>query len=188
VLAAAALQAAAGSFLQTAVTAEAALFGPSAMQALMSGQAAVGVAVSAVQLLSAYGSVRGALPSPSADGTVVVESAEDDGSAAASARAFFALSTVFLLATVGAHAWLVRLPAYASLTDTSRGVREDPDEHVVSSKDQRSQIMRVARANWVYEVAVALVFTVTLVQRPTLFTFCHAHTSHRQSSLQSPSL
>ena len=51
-------QAAAGSYLQTAVVAVAARLGAPALQAVMSGQAAVAVAISGVQLLSALASVR----------------------------------------------------------------------------------------------------------------------------------
>ncbi|KAG6834896.1 hypothetical protein H0H93_006585 [Arthromyces matolae] len=51
-LAIAACQAAVDSYLQTSVFAVASLYGPQALQATMSGQAAVAVAVSAVQVMS----------------------------------------------------------------------------------------------------------------------------------------
>lgn len=70
------LQAAAGSYLQTAVVAVASLFGPATMQAVMGGQAAVAVAVSTVQVLSAGASLH-ALPPPPPGGHPVPGSPAD---------------------------------------------------------------------------------------------------------------
>lgn len=158
VLATSALQAVAGSYLQTAVIAAAALFGPIAMQSLMSGQAAVGVALSAVQLISAYGSVH--IPSATSDDIML----QDDSSARA-ARAFFGLSTLFLIGAIAIHTWLVRLPDYVAISDQLDApitMQYSPDSHT-RPESERAQIIRIAKANWVYEVAVALVMTVTLV-------------------------
>jgi equilibrative nucleoside transporter 1/2/3 len=161
VLSTSALQAVAGSYLQTAVIAAAALFGPIAMQSLMSGQAAVGVALSAVQLISAYGSVH--IPSATSDNVIL----QDDSSARA-ARAFFGLSTLFLIGTILVHAWMVRLPAYVAISDqldVPTTQEHSPESHA-RPESERAQIIRIAKANWVYEVAVALVMTVTLVFSP----------------------
>jgi equilibrative nucleoside transporter 1/2/3 len=177
ILSAAGLQAAAGSYLQTSVIADASIFGPAAMQSLMSGQAAVGVALSAVQLITAYGSVH--LPTVNSDfknpSTSILPPTPPpikDDSPAKSARAFFALSTVFLLVTIVAHAYLVRLPAYTAVAgsvDQSGTRSRSPSLHGRSDgseaqKAHKTQILRVAKANWVYELAVAFVFIVTLVR------------------------
>jgi equilibrative nucleoside transporter 1/2/3 len=170
VLFAAAMQAAAGSYLQTAVIAVASLCGPAAMQSLMSGQAAAGVTISAVQLLSAYGSVHLPSASPPSDGVLPPTPPPiKDDSPAKSARAFFALSTAFLLVTVAAHAYLIRLPTYVAIAaDLSTPTTRPRSPSVRTQKEAvRDQIIRVAKANWVYEVAVALVFTVTLVSLPS---------------------
>ncbi len=163
-------QAAAGSYLQTSVIAVASLFGPSALQAMMSGQAAVGVAVSGVQVLSSAASTRGTSPSSSS-----VASSPEEGSA----FAFFGLSTLFLVFSAAAQSWLVKLPAYTSLMDRIKHINtvshggEDPNESSglilspqtqVFVSDKREQIIRVTKANITYNIAVAYVFAVTLVR------------------------
>ncbi|KAK7695562.1 hypothetical protein QCA50_000198 [Cerrena zonata] len=143
-------QAAAGSYLQTAIVAVASLFGPSAMQSVMSGQGAVGVAISLVQAISAYTSVH----SQSSSETDVTLTSEPEER---SAFMFFSISTFFLLVSAGAQAWLFRLPAYKSIIgqfnhisheeglETSNLVPHAPT--TVSAKDRRSQIIRVAKTN-----------------------------------------
>jgi hypothetical protein len=187
ILSAAAVQAAAGSYLQTAVIAVASVCGPSAMQSLMSGQAAAGVAISAVQFLSAYGSVH--LPSttsPSAGVLPPTPPPIKDDSPAKSARAFFALATIYLILTAAAHAYLVRLPTYiAVLGNLSRpATRPSSPNLQVRSESARDQITRIAKANWVYHLAVALIFTVTLVGHFSLWHRADAHPSLRLSSRQ----
>lgn len=163
------VQAAAGSYLQTSVISVASLFGPTALQAMMAGQAAVGVAVSAVQVVSAASSLRGE-PIP---GAVVVESSPEERSA----FAFFALSTAFLILSAGAHAWLTRLPSYKAVVGQfsqiqhvargDSGVMEvDPAQVAPISKpgaEKRDQIIRVAKSNLIYNLGVAYVFIATLV-------------------------
>lgn len=164
-------QAAAGSYLQTAIISVASLFGPTAMQALMSGQAAVGVAVSAVQVISAASSLRGD-PTPQQ----LIESKPEERSA----LVFFGLSTVFLLFSAGAHAWLIRLPAYKSVVGQFAHIKHvargetDPAEEVpgvvvpappqVNPSEKRAQIKRVAKSNIIYNLGVAYVFVITLVR------------------------
>lgn len=163
-------QAAAGSYLQTAVVAVASLFGPTAMQAVMSGQAAVAVAVSLVQAISAYASVRGQAPSEA----YVLEAGPEERSA----FFFFGLSTIFLLISAGAQTWLVRLPAYKAIVGQFKHIKHvvhgDVDDGAetsnlihqtaaASSLERRDQIIRVAKENGVYNFAVAYVFIITLV-------------------------
>lgn len=161
-------QAAAGSYLQTAVVAIASLFGPTAMQSVMSGQAAVGVVVSGVQVLSAAASIHGA--------RIAAANAEPYDAGAAEARSaflFFGLSTIFLIATIGAHAWLVRMPAYqlvvapfeqAKLQGQHRGAGMLGSAGGDDAASEKGRILRVAKTNVLYEVAVAYVFLVTLVR------------------------
>ncbi|KAJ3514880.1 hypothetical protein NLJ89_g2103 [Agrocybe chaxingu] len=161
-------QACAGAYLQTSVIAVASRFGPPAVQAMMSGQAAVAVAVSGVQVISAAASVMGKTRSYASDG-----SAEER-----SAFMFFALSTLFLIASAAANTWMVRMAVYQhiaaslekplkkSLTedaheDERRGLISD-HPHGDSMSDMKSNTIRIAKANITYEVAVAYVFMVTL--------------------------
>ena len=166
------------SYLQSSVVAVASLFGPEAVQAVMSGQAAVAVAVSTVQLLSAAVSLAGeektlglgllfdSMPPLEGWGWTPEE---------ASAFVFFAFSTAFLGTSVLAHSWLLRMPAYEALVvplERKRdvGVRVGEREALLGSgslgdvrETTNERIWRVAKANWAYEVALAYVFVVTLV-------------------------
>lgn len=161
-------QAVVGAYLQTSVIAVASLFGPLAVQAMMSGQAAVAVAVSGVQVISAAASVRGKTRVYASDG-----SAEER-----SAFIFFSLSTLFLIASAVAHSWMIKTPVYqqvaASLergrkkTVGEIGLADERESLVtgsanVSPAEDRANAFRVGRANITYEVAVAYVFIVTLV-------------------------
>lgn len=145
-------QAIAGSYLQTSVIAVASLFGPTAMQALMSGQAAVAVAVSGVTVVSSALSLR-EKPSPQA--------LADSEPEAKAAFMFFGLSTLFYLVSAGAHIWLTRLPAYHNiLAQFEHTVDVAHDEH---SLKKREQLIRVAKSNVIFNFAVAYVFIITLV-------------------------
>ncbi|PPR03830.1 hypothetical protein CVT26_000828 [Gymnopilus dilepis] len=170
-----AAQATAGAYLQTSVIAVASLFGPRAVQSVMSGQAAVAVAVSGVQVISAYASVHGKPRTFVGDG-----SAEER-----SARWFFSLSTLFLLFSLVAHTWMVRTPIYqhvAASLETERKVQGDAghDEerrglvsghaHTSSLSSDRANSIRVAKLNVIYEIAVAYVFVVTLAVFPPITT------------------
>jgi solute carrier family 29 (equilibrative nucleoside transporter), member 1/2/3 len=165
------------------------------LQSVMAGQAAVGVLVSAVQLASTAGSLRIA-PAPPPTPPDSVETAVlfmrrtmsevNMRSRDAEARAagwFFGLSTVFLLSTIGAHWWLLRLPAYRAVMDEHTHERAPPspimeshhphrdERHALMdagiSGDEKARIKRVAKANMVLEFTVAFVFTVTLVSTKT---------------------
>lgn len=172
-----------GSYLQTAVFAVGSLFGPSVLQTVMSGQAAVAIVVSAVQLISATASVH---TSGDLSAAAVVQ-AQDDA-AARSARAFFALSTLFLLATSAASVWMSRLPAYKAVVAPSEHTRswsrrlsqdlgeeraflaESQDNIAPPARDTKARILDIAGRNLVYEVAVAYVFIVTLVRIYAIWT------------------
>ncbi|KAH8830584.1 nucleoside transporter-domain-containing protein [Flagelloscypha sp. PMI_526] len=165
-------QAGYGSYLQCAVVQIASVFGPIGMSVNMQGQAAVAVVVSGIQVISAMMSIwahddQTTLASPSGD------------PAATSASAFFTISAIFLLATTVAHAWLIRTPEYKRVavsieiqkpdilaqetaTLISRG-RENDEEH-------HSRLLAILKSNALYEIAVALVFTVTLAVFPAITT------------------
>lgn len=174
-------QAGLGSYLQTSVIAVASLFGPSAVQAMMAGQGAVAVVISSVQTMSAIGAVWSGSTSATAEDTD-----EDDRAAAKSAFIFFGLSTVFLLACVVLQRWIMGLPVYkevarsleragrkASTRSEERGLMSPnlSDSQVLGHTRETSsgamfekgRVLHVAKANIVYEIAVAYVFTVTLV-------------------------
>jgi len=131
----------------------------------MAGQAAVAVVVSGVQVISSAMSVAGK------PRTYISGSAEEQ-----SAFTFLALSTVFLLVSAGVHAWLIRMPVYklvaASLERKSKiqpnAIREDECRELIPSgptalQSDKVNVIRVAKINVVYEVAVAYVFLITLV-------------------------
>jgi len=166
------LQASVGSYLQPAVIALASLFGPTAVQAVMAGQGAVGVVVSGVQVLSATASVWGTAPEK------VLISLQDGAAEETSAFIFFALSTVFLVCTTVALRWLTAMPAYKAVMvpfeqrqkrigsnsgdlDEREGLISGGPTNVTS--EGKGQILRVAKANILYEIAVAHIFVVTLV-------------------------
>lgn len=186
------VQAAAGSYLQTATIQVASLFGPHTVQAMFTGQGAVAVVVSGVQVASATVSTWGA--SQETISTYVL----GDGSAEErSAFIFFGLSTLFLLFSLAAHAWLVSMPIYKTVAaplehKAITGSTTDEIQGLVSGHrhefhDEKKRIMRVARLNVTYEVAVAYVFIVTLVStRSSVNRFNVFIAVHRLSSLQSP--
>lgn len=143
------------------------------MQAVVSGQAAVGVAVSAIQLLSALASVRA---SP-ARATI----AEEKGAETRSAFAFFALSTIFYAFSAGAYAWLMKTPEYreinggpatrrVSMSMSQSLAADDEGTGLVSGGPRDATPGPVARTiamiktNFAFNFTVAWVFIVTLVR------------------------
>ena len=148
-------------------------FGVSAIQAVVSGQAAVGVAVSAIQLLSALASVKA---SP-AGATIV----EERGAETRSAFAFFALSTVFYVFSAGAYAWLTKTPGYQKIKAGSRTRRismslsqsftaDDEGTGLVSGRSSDvipnsvARTIAMIKTNLAFNFTVAWVFAVTLVR------------------------
>jgi equilibrative nucleoside transporter 1/2/3 len=166
--------AAAGSYLQTSVVAVASLFGPTVIQSLLSGQAVVAVILSAVQLLSAIGSLHSSSQAGPAEGVAERKSA----------RLFFGISMVFLFACAAANSWMTRLPVFRAVVPSdepwirrrlSLSLSGDPRSPTLGSpqpdhKAMWDRIISVARRNIIYEIAVAYVFIVTLVScRASLF-------------------
>ncbi|KAJ3790664.1 nucleoside transporter-domain-containing protein [Lentinula aff. detonsa] len=184
------IQASFGSYLQSSVIAVASLFGPQAVQAMLAGQAAVAVVVSAVQVVSAAVSVKTATM---AEFKSELTGRGERDPEERSAFIFFGLSTIFLLLSLAAHRWLISMPEYRTVVGplevrkqgagTTRTTIFDPPE-VGTNVDEQSRILisagpsqfltqkhriwRVAKANVLYEIAVAYVFTVTLTVFPPI--------------------
>ena len=134
----------------------------------------MGVAVSAIQLLSAVASVKA---SP-AGFTVMEERAAE----ARSAFIFFALSTVFFIFSAGAYAWLMKTPEYREITGDNKTRRvsislsqsftsDGEGDGLVSGRSRGTPPSPVARTiamiktNLPFNFTAAWVFTVTLVSR-----------------------
>ncbi|KAG6907603.1 hypothetical protein DXG01_008221 [Tephrocybe rancida] len=174
-LAIGAAQAAIESYLQTSVVAVASLYGAQALQAMMSGQAAIAVVVSGVQVVNV------ALflwkPTPKATLVKTIDGQADVNSA----RVFFALSTLFLVISALAHNLLVSKTTYKTFvapleqkfsprTGTSEIEPLLASLSRESNTSQRHRILRVAKGNLKFEVAVAYVFVVTLAVFPPIST------------------
>jgi equilibrative nucleoside transporter 1/2/3 len=159
------------AYLSNSVFAGAALFGAPYMQSMMSGQAAVAVAVSSVQVISSAISVYGSTPL-----TPVMSATDRDGKAEEeSARIFFGVSALYAIATLLAYRWLASLPVYTktmgALEDNLRArvALDEADElqallpPALPDSAGGNHILRVLKTNFIYNFAVGYVFTVTLV-------------------------
>ena len=185
-----------GAYLQTSVVAVASLFGPTVIQSLISGQAVVAVILSAVQLISATGSLHTSRAGPALpDGVAETKSA----------RLFFGISTSFLFACGAANAWMTRLPSFKavvpddepwirrrlSLSADPRSPRSpsvgSPHLGAPDSKANWDRILSVARRNILYEIAVAYVFMTTLVSCPAFLFNQHVGCNMRYSQSFPPS-
>ncbi|KAF8843172.1 hypothetical protein BDN67DRAFT_897852 [Paxillus ammoniavirescens] len=166
-------------YLATSVYAEAALLGTSHLQTVMSGQAAVAVAVSAVQVASSAVSVWGSTPSTIA--TFVASGGAGDGQAEEmAARIFFGVSTVFLAFTLAAYTWLTRQPAYmltvGHLEQHHKGRDGDAEElrGLIGSgpdnvpSDPRMHVLGVLKENFIFMFSIAYVYVVTLAVFPAI--------------------
>ncbi|KZV94005.1 hypothetical protein EXIGLDRAFT_737582 [Exidia glandulosa HHB12029] len=149
------LQSGAVSYMNAAVFALASLFGPLTMQAAMAGQAAAGVLVSLVQMITLYSSLR----SSSRD-------SEKDTSGPA-AFWFFTASTLFMLATIGVHGYVARQGAYRRVVEPVETAQSAPLAHGVD-KEGLAYTARVARNNLIFNFTVASVFIVTLSVFPAI--------------------
>ena len=139
----------------------------------MAGQAAVGVVVNLVQVVGAAISLSSRRRISAQDWRTPEEM---------SAFMSFAFATCFLCVSLVAHCWLVRTPAYATmiapfeLRRLVAGEHEERQSLMSSShwaqtterETTRERIVRVARVNVVYEMAIAYVFVVTLVRLPLM--------------------
>lgn len=159
------------AYLSNSVFAGAALFGAPYMQSMMSGQAAVAVAVSSVQVISSVISVWGSTPAA----PLISDTYRDGKAEEESARIFFGVSALYMIATLLAYRWLASLQVYTvtmgALEDNlkARVASDEADERqallppALPSSAQGNQILRVLKTNFIYNFAVGYVFTVTLV-------------------------
>lgn len=135
----------------------------------MSGQAAVGVLVSLIQVFSTSVGLHTSDPSR-----------DEEASAARAAFIFFGLSTLFLVFTIGAHAWLVTTPEYKAVVvpfEAKKGIIgiDEEREALVGGgpvnrlpEKKKSRVMEVAKMNFEYNFAVAYVFIITLSVFPSI--------------------
>ncbi|KAG2051349.1 hypothetical protein BDR06DRAFT_595941 [Suillus hirtellus] len=171
------------SYLSTAAFAGASLFGAPYMQSMISGQAAIAVVVSVVQVVTSTLSVWGSTPETIA--AFISNDGIGDGMAEQdSARIFFGISALFMVSTFMAYAWMAQLPAYkatvgileqkvklegalGSTDETASGglVFRDTNQ---ASLEERNQIIRVFKANIHYELALAYVYVITLAIFPVI--------------------
>jgi solute carrier family 29 (equilibrative nucleoside transporter), member 1/2/3 len=139
------------------------------LQALVSGQAAIGVAVSAIQLLGAFASVNTSVAG--------ITMADEKTAEARSAFVFFFLSTVFYIFSAGAYAWLMRRPEYRDVKDGRRPRRislsmsqSGEGTGLVSGRPKDAapnpfaRTIAMIKTNLAYNFTVAWVFAVTLVR------------------------
>lgn len=138
---------------------------------MLSGQAAIAVAVSAVQVVSAMISLWGS-SSKSVTTEVIRAEGSDTEPEAIAARIFFGISAIFLGVTLVAYTWLTRQPSYKSVINALERHREvgDAEEHTGLVADDsrnpltgtKSHVFRVFKQNWIFMFSVAYVFAVTL--------------------------
>jgi len=147
------------------------------MQAVMSGQAGVGVVVSTIQLLTAAASIGA--PQSSAPMT---RSDNEEDAEVKSAFVFFGISTMYMLCSMGAYRWMKRTPTYKALVGPLEQQRKasrrlsiaSESQALVSvlssppSKDGQGRIWLVAKSNATFNFALAYVFTVTLAVFPPI--------------------
>ncbi|KDQ15791.1 hypothetical protein BOTBODRAFT_130479 [Botryobasidium botryosum FD-172 SS1] len=146
----AALQGAALSYLRAAIVAVASAFGPSAVQAVMSGESVIGVLVSAVQYFTAAAAELGG------------DTAVGSGTKLA-AFLSFGLSTACLASALAAHAWMMGVPSYRSAIQALEGDKDIMGEDgmradipsVPKAASRRSEIMKLAQVNWGCNFAAA---------------------------------
>lgn len=148
---------------------------------MISGQAAIAVVVSVVQVVTSASSVWGS--TPEAIAAFISNDGIEDGTAEQdSARFFFGISALFMISTFMAYAWMAGLPTYKAIVGTleqnvkpegvldsadgtGRLVCRDTDQ---ASLEERNQIIRVFKVNIIYEFALAYVFVITLAVFPVI--------------------
>ncbi|KAI9573178.1 nucleoside transporter-domain-containing protein [Boletus coccyginus] len=175
----AASMAVAASYLSTAVYAVTALLGASSLQPVLTGQAASGVAVSAVQVASAIIALWGSSPK-----VVLTDGTIPNGRAGLAeeiaARITFGVSAIFLGIALVAYTWLARQPFYKSITGVLEQHRRvgDPDERTGLVADRRrnpptvpnSHVYQVFRKNWIFMFSLAYAWLVSLSVYPAITT------------------
>jgi equilibrative nucleoside transporter 1/2/3 len=167
----AASMAVAVSYMCTAVYAGAALLGTSFLQIVLSGQAAIGVAVSAVQVVSSMVALRGP-PSKFVSIEIMRADGREDHVEEIAARIFFGVSAIFLGIVLIAYTWLTRQSFYKSITsalEQHRRVGDDERTRLVAenrrnpSTEPNSHVYQVFRQNLIFMFSITYVLAITLV-------------------------
>ena len=116
------------SYFSSSVVATSSYFGPFAMQALMTGQAAVAVIISLIQVT---------VTALSLDGNPVKRREEKERAAEDNAASlFFSLTTAGLLVAFLAHAHLVRMPVYRNVAapfEMGKVIETEEEEGLMTS-------------------------------------------------------
>ncbi|KAI6105461.1 nucleoside transporter-domain-containing protein [Pisolithus sp. B1] len=153
----------------------------SASGSTVSGQAAIAVIVSTVELISSSLSVWGA--SPEVIATFIAEDGVGDGKTEESAaRIFFGISVLFMASTFAASVWLTKQPLYQSTVGIldhqpkAPEVAEDDEERhgfvtsrqSISSYGPSSDLWQVFKANFSFMLSTSYTFIATLAIFPAI--------------------
>ncbi|GAA5895049.1 hypothetical protein JCM6882_008272 [Rhodosporidiobolus microsporus] len=168
--------AASASYLQNAVVALSASFGPSYLNQILSGQGAIGFAVAMIQFLAAYGAAKAAHNSPSSDLLVQPDSlvyrdllvdalATPPDTVRASAFTFFLTIGIFAGVSWVSYAVLIRLPLYRLVV---RASFDDDGASTTSASPPLADMRSVERKVRHLGVAMFFVFGVTLAVFPSI--------------------
>ncbi|BGP14956.1 hypothetical protein JCM10213_007242 [Rhodosporidiobolus nylandii] len=167
--------AASASYLQNAVVALSASFGPSYLNQILSGQGAIGFAVAMIQFIAAYGAAKAAKSSPSSslqlqpdlllvrDPLLSAASAPPDA-VRTSAFTFFLTIGIFAGVSWLSYAVLVRLPLYRLVVRTVDGDDTASTKSAAPLADLRKVESKVRHLG----IAMFLVFGVTLSVFPSI--------------------
>lgn len=170
--------AASASYLQNAVVALSASFGPTFLQAILSGQGAISVGVAGIQLIAAYTSLKPAtsfvdsLPPPQIPLRVLsralafVEDPEPADGVRNSAFTFFLTIGSFAVFSLLAYALLLRLPLYKLV------IRSNEDDSSTtkpfSSDSPQASLRAVERKIRKLGISMFGVFAITLSVFPAV--------------------
>ncbi|GAA5821874.1 hypothetical protein JCM11251_004754 [Rhodosporidiobolus azoricus] len=172
--------AASASYLQNAVVALSASFGPSYLNQILSGQGAIGFAVAMIQFIAAYGAAKAARKSPSSAADLLVQPdtvlqtyrdslldslASPPDTVRASAFTFFLTIGIFGGVSWLAYAVLVRLPLYRLVI---RANFDDDTASTTSAVPPLAEMRSVERKVRHLGIAMFFVFGVTLSVFPSI--------------------
>ena len=116
------------SYFSSSVVATSSYFGPCAMQALMTGQAAVAVIISLIQVTVTALSLG--------DNSLQRRGEEERAAEDSSASLFFSLATAGLLVAFFAHAHLIRMPIYRNVAapfEMGKVIETEEEEGLMTS-------------------------------------------------------
>lgn len=179
---------ASASYLQNAVVALSASFGPVYLNQILSGQGAIGFVVAMIQFVAAYGAVKAAHPKQDPSGatdfrlqlrgteavyaplTAVADSAKE---VRQTAFAFFLTVLGVAVASLLAYMVLIHLPLYrlvfrSEFDSSAEHTRNESAKQRKGDKGGESLLRRTERKVRHLGVAIFLVFGVTLAVYPSI--------------------